>query len=86
LEALVNIGEQVWPDPEGAAMRVRQLQCKLHHWAISDPDRRFDDVFNLVHHPDFLTVAWERVRRNKGARTAGVDRVSPAAIAETRFW
>lgn len=78
----MNIGEQAWPDPEGAAMRVQQLQCKLHRWAISDPDRRFDDVFNLVHHPDFLTVAWERVRRNKGARTAGVDRVSPAAIAE----
>ena len=58
------------------------MQRKLHHWAVSDPDRRFDDVFNLVHHPDFLTVAWERVRGNKGARTAGVDRVSPASIAE----
>lgn len=81
-ESLVNIGEQSWPDPEGAAWRVRQLQCKLHHWAVSDPDRRFDDVFNLVYHQDFLTVAWERVRSNKGARTAGVDRVSPASIAE----
>jgi RNA-directed DNA polymerase len=58
------------------------MQCKLHLWAVSDPDRRFDDVFNLVHHPDFLTVAWNRVRGNKGARTAGVDRVSPASIAE----
>jgi RNA-directed DNA polymerase len=26
-------------------------------------------------------VAWERVRGNKGARTAGVDRVAPALIA-----
>ena len=58
------------------------MQRKLHHWAVSDPDRRFDDVFNLVAHPDFLTMAWERVRGNKGARTAGVDRVSPASIAE----
>jgi len=58
------------------------MQVKLHHWAVSDPDRRFDDVFNLVAHPDFLTVAWKRVRGNKGARTAGVDRVSPATIAE----
>jgi RNA-directed DNA polymerase len=78
----VNIGEQAWPDPFGAARRVRQMQRKLHHWAVSDPDRRFDDVFNLVAHPDFLTMAWERVRGNKGARTAGVDRVSPASIAE----
>ncbi|WP_432180682.1 hypothetical protein [Streptomyces sp. NBC_00063] len=36
----------------------------------------------LVHHPDFLTVAWERVRGNKGAGTAGVDRVIPAFIAD----
>jgi RNA-directed DNA polymerase len=34
-----------------------------------------------VHHPDFLTVAWERVRGNKGARTPGLDRVVPAFIA-----
>jgi RNA-directed DNA polymerase len=58
------------------------MQRKLHHWAVSEADRRFDDVFNLVYHPDFLTVAWERVRGNRGARTAGVDRVSPASIAE----
>jgi len=78
----VNIGDQPWPDPVGAARRVRDMQVKLHHWAVSDADRRFDDVFNLVAHPDFLTVAWARVRGNKGARTAGVDRVSPATIAE----
>ncbi|MCK9929579.1 hypothetical protein MXD62_20745 [Frankia sp. Mgl5] len=58
------------------------MQCKLHRWAVEDSGRRFDDVFNLVHHPDFLTVAWDRVHGNKGARTAGVDRVSPASIAE----
>src|SRR5665811_1058191 len=81
-EALMNIGESLWPDPVGAARRVRQMQCKLHQWAVGDPGRRFDDVFNLVYQPDFLTVAWERVAGNKGARTAGVDRVSPASIAE----
>ena len=47
------------------------MQTKLHHWAAEDPGRRFDDLFNLVYHPDFLTVAWERVSSNKGARTAG---------------
>ncbi|WP_204007627.1 reverse transcriptase domain-containing protein [Virgisporangium aurantiacum] len=58
------------------------MQTKLHQWAVDDPDRRFDDLYNLVHHPDFLMVAWERVRGNKGARTAGVDRVIPAVIAD----
>ncbi|MGB8383728.1 MAG: reverse transcriptase domain-containing protein, partial [Dermatophilaceae bacterium] len=61
------------------------MQAKLHLWATRDPGRRFDDLFNLVYHPDFLAVAWERVAGNKGARTAGVDRVIPASItgAET---
>ena len=58
------------------------MQVELDHWAVSDPDRRFDDVFKLVAHPDLLAVAWNRVRGNKGARTPGVDRVSPATIAE----
>ncbi len=58
------------------------MQTKLHQWAGEDPDRRFGDLYNLVHHPDFLAVAWERVRGNKGARTAGVDRVIPAFIAD----
>lgn len=57
------------------------MQTKLHQWATAEPGRRFDDLFNLVYHPDFLTVAWERVKGNKGARTAGVDGVAPALVA-----
>ncbi|WP_331754231.1 group II intron reverse transcriptase/maturase [Streptomyces sp. NBC_00826] len=56
-----------------AERRVLEIQTKLHRWATDDPDRRFDDLFNLVADPAFLLVAWDRVRGNKGARTAGVD-------------
>jgi RNA-directed DNA polymerase len=56
-----------------AERRVLEIQTKLHRWARDDPHRRFDDLFNLVADPAFLLVAWERVRGNKGARTAGVD-------------
>ena len=77
----MNTGE-LWSDPDWAWLRVRRMQTKLHHWAVDDPDRQFDDLYNLICHPDFLTVAWERVRGNKGARTAGVDRVIPAFIAD----
>lgn len=76
----MNTGES-WPDPYWAERRVQRMQAKLHRWAAADPGRRFDDLFNLVHHPDFLAVAWERVRGNKGARTAGVDRVRPVSIS-----
>jgi RNA-directed DNA polymerase len=44
-EALMNIGEQSWPSSAAAAWRVRRMQRKLHYWAVSDPGRRFDDVF-----------------------------------------
>jgi RNA-directed DNA polymerase len=56
------------------------MQTKLHKWAKADSGRRFDDLFNLVHDPAFLVVAWRRVRGNKGARTAGVDGVTPRSI------
>lgn len=57
----------------GAERRVLKIQTKLHCWARDDPHRRFNDLFNLVADPAFLLVAWDRVRANKGARTAGVD-------------
>jgi RNA-directed DNA polymerase len=56
-----------------AELRVLKIQTKLHRWARGDPHQRFDDLFNLVVDPGFLLVAWDRVRHNKGARTAGVD-------------
>lgn len=40
----MNTGELIWPSPEGAAVRVRAMQTKLHHWAVKDSDRLFDDV------------------------------------------
>ncbi len=60
-------------EPEAAEERVLRMQTKLHRWAGEDPSRRFGDLFNLVADPAFLVVAWNRVRRNTGSRTAGVD-------------
>lgn len=62
-----------WPDVDTAWRRVLGIQTKLHQWSTGDADRRFDDLYNLVCDPAFLTVAWDRVKGNKGARSAGVD-------------
>ncbi|MFV1963373.1 MAG: reverse transcriptase domain-containing protein, partial [Acidimicrobiia bacterium] len=70
----------LWPDLVEAEQRVLVMQTKLHQWATADPDRRFDDLANLVYDPAFLVVAWHRVRGNKGARTAGVDGIAPRSI------
>jgi RNA-directed DNA polymerase len=56
-----------------AQRRVLEIQTKLHRWSGDDPHRRFDDLYNLITDPAFLLVAWDRVRNNRGARTAGVD-------------
>jgi RNA-directed DNA polymerase len=75
----VNIGDP-WPGFVEAEQRVLVMQTKLHQWAKADPGRRFDDLANLVYDPAFLVVAWNRVRGNKGARTAGVDGIAPRSI------
>ena len=78
---LVNTGEPELELTVGRAeRRVLEIQTKLHRWARDDPRRRFDDIFNLVCDPAFLRVAWDRVRSNKGARSAGVDGYSAYAI------
>ena len=56
------------------------MQTKLHRWAGEDPSRRFGDLFNLVYDPAFLVHAWERVSTNKGARTAGADKITAATV------
>lgn len=62
------------PEPEWAQARVLGIQRKLHRWAEDDQDRRFQDLHNLVCDPATLLVAWQRVRANRGSRSAGVDR------------
>jgi len=76
-----------WPEPEWPRCRYCEIQTKLHRWANDDPDRRFDDLFNLVYDPAVLVVAWARVRGNRGKRSAGVDGIRPDAIfsAEEEF-
>jgi RNA-directed DNA polymerase len=83
LEPLVNIS-----DPElvilRAEQRVREIQTKLHRWATSDPQHTFNDLYNLIHDPAFLLVAWGRVRANKGSRTAGVDGENVSYVENVR--
>jgi RNA-directed DNA polymerase len=82
-DAPVNAGAVEWPDVDSAYFAVRRMQTKLHRWAGEDPSRRFDDLYNLIYDPAFLMHAWERVSTNKGARTAGIDKVT-AAWVESR--
>ncbi|MBB5871932.1 RNA-directed DNA polymerase [Allocatelliglobosispora scoriae] len=64
----------------GPYRRVVEMQAKLHRWAAADPGRRFDDLFNLVHDPATLLMAYVRVAGNLGARTPGVDGLTVADL------
>jgi RNA-directed DNA polymerase len=81
----MNIGAP-WPDLIEAEERVLAMQTKLHRWAASDAGRVFDDLHNLVYDPAFLVVAWNRVRGNKGSRSAGIDGIVPSKIADVGVW
>ena len=73
-----------WPGRDEARQRVLKIQTKLHQWASDAPDRRFDDLFNLVYDPAVLVDAWHRVRSNRGARSAGVDGETARYISAVR--
>ena len=68
--------------PHGPGTRVSEMQAKLHRWAVADPGRRFDDLFNFVYDPATLIVAFTRVAGNQGANTPGVDGLTVAEVEE----
>jgi RNA-directed DNA polymerase len=80
--ALVNTSAVAWPDLWSAERSVRRMQTKLHRWAGEDLSRRFGDLFNLVYDPAFLMHAWERVSTNKGAKTAGIDKLTAISTGQ----
>jgi RNA-directed DNA polymerase len=69
-------------EPRVPRAKVAEMQAKLHRWAAAEPGRRFDDLFNLVHDPATLIVAFGRVAENQGARSAGVDGMTVADIEQ----
>ncbi len=81
-DALLDGGASLAVAPVGAHGRVAGMQAKLHRWAVAEPGRRFDDLFNLVCDPATLIVAFERVAGNRGARTPGVDGLTVTDVEE----
>ena len=52
---------------------VLAWQKKLHRWSVEDRNRTYPDLFNLIHDPRTLQIAWQHLRANRGSKTAGVD-------------
>jgi len=82
-DASVNTGAVSWPTAAVASDAVRRMQVKLHRWARKDQSRCFGDLYNLVCDPAFLVDAFERVARNHGSRTSGIDGLTVARVRST---
>jgi RNA-directed DNA polymerase len=67
------------PTYQDAQAWVLAWQKKLHRWSVEDRTRIYPDLFNLIHDPRTLQVAWQHLRANRGSKTAGID-------GETRFY
>lgn len=52
------------------------IQRKLYAWSRANPEAAWRDMWNWIVNPRNLRIAWRRVSRNRGARTAGVDKVT----------
>ena len=63
--------------------KVRVLQRKLYRAAKAQPTRTFGVVYDKVCSKEVLDVAWNQVRRNRGA--AGIDGETIDTIEACRF-
>lgn len=79
-EGMVGSTRPNHPGGQRTPDKVRQLQRRLWIAAKRSPGRRFHALYDRIHRSDVLWVAWNRVRRNRGA--AGVDGQTLAAIEE----
>ena len=48
----------------------------LHKLAVDNQDMRFPRLWEKIITEEWLSQAWEEIRRNKGSQTPGVDKLT----------
>jgi RNA-directed DNA polymerase len=72
---------RTWPlRGRGRGYRRCRPSCIAGRWPILAA--AFSDLFNLLHDPATLKVAWQRVAGNTGARSAGVDGLTAVGVEQ----
>jgi RNA-directed DNA polymerase len=61
---------------------VLDMQRKLYRWSLSDKDKVFSDLFNLMCDQRTLALAWQRLSKNAGSNTPGTDGLTRRKIQE----
>jgi RNA-directed DNA polymerase len=57
-------------------MKVSEMQRKLSLWAEQDKERKFYDLYSILVNQEWLRIAHDNVRQNRGSVTAGVDGIT----------
>lgn len=60
---------------------LQSVQRKLYARSRHDPNYQFEELWGLVTDLRNLRAALTRVQRNRGARSAGIDRITVLAAA-----
>jgi RNA-directed DNA polymerase len=61
---------------------LQSVQRKLYAQSGKDPIYRFKELWGLVTDPRNLRIAFARVQRNRGARSAGIDRITVRKVIQ----
>ncbi|MEK4010453.1 MULTISPECIES: reverse transcriptase domain-containing protein [Peribacillus] len=48
--------------------------------AKEKPELRFKDLYNIIKRPEFLLHAYYQIARNKGSKTAGIDKITRSEL------
>jgi group II intron reverse transcriptase/maturase len=72
--------EAVDTDYQADRAWLLNIQRKLYTWSQSHPDEAWRDMWNWLIDPRNLRLAWRRVASNRGARSAGVDKLTVRRI------
>lgn len=70
---IVSADDRLW---------LQSVQRKLYARSQENPDYRFEELWGLVTDPRNIRIAFNRVSRNRGARTAGIDRITVRRIVQ----
>lgn len=61
---------------------LQSVQRKLYARSRDNPDYQFKELWGLVTDPRNLRMAFVRVQRNRGARSAGIDRMTVRNVVQ----
>jgi RNA-directed DNA polymerase len=76
------LGKAMYIATEDDRLWLQSVQRRLYARSREHPDYVFAELWGLVTDPRNLRMAFTRVQRNRGARTAGIDRVTVRKVVQ----